>query len=105
MQRYVSALGFQVEGSVSAHNALEAFRSSPSSYSLLIMDVHMPDMAGDELLRRVLEINPSVPVLVCSGYPVNLSTLAPGSHVSFLQKPFLPKMLEEEITHLLQSRT
>jgi hypothetical protein len=63
----------------------------------------MPDMPGDKLLARMLEIRPEARILVCSGSPFFIENLPPGlrSQVGFLQKPFMPKMLSEAVQHLL----
>jgi DNA-binding NtrC family response regulator len=82
---------------------LREFEAFPARYDLVIADLGMPEMPGDTMLTRMLEIRPDLLVLVCSGSPFYVSTLpkALERQVGFLQKPFLPKMLLEEIEKLL----
>jgi YesN/AraC family two-component response regulator len=57
---------------------------------LLISDVVMPEMSGEEMIGRVHELRPDLPVLFISGY--DRSTLARRKYSAasehFLQKPF-----------------
>jgi FixJ family two-component response regulator len=62
----------------------------------------MPEMQGDELARKMLRVNPQLRVLICSGYPVSVESIAEDpSQIGFLQKPFLPAMLQEAVAGLL----
>jgi CheY-like chemotaxis protein len=47
--------------------ALEAFRCSPRDFDLVITDLTMPHMTGTELGRRMLELRPTLPILLVSG--------------------------------------
>ena len=63
----------------------------------------MPRLSGEELLRIVLQSNPNVRAILCSGYPtagVALENEYAG-RVQFLQKPFASRMLAETIGALL----
>jgi DNA-binding response OmpR family regulator len=62
---------FEEEGYVviSAYNgdeALEKFNREPPD--LVILDINMPGMSGIEVLRRMKEINPDLPVILSSAY-------------------------------------
>jgi FixJ family two-component response regulator len=63
----------------------------------------MPEISGDKMLTRMLAIQPDLLILICSGSPFYVSSLPQPleQRVGFLQKPFLPKMLSEEIEKLL----
>jgi two-component system cell cycle sensor histidine kinase/response regulator CckA len=69
---------------------------------LLVTDVQMPGMRGDTLARRVRESWPDLPVLFVSGEPgfAMLPEQIPGQ-VRFLEKPFLPGELIEQVQGLL----
>lgn len=104
IDKYLSRLGYHVEACRSGEEAWKRFSEDPARAELVIADLNLPDMSGEELVRRILELHPSVHVLICSGYPFDVSTLdlADASRVSFLQKPFLPVMLAEAIESLLR---
>ncbi len=61
-------LGYQVNIFNDSREALEAFRSQPEIFDLVISDVTMPHMTGIELTREILEIRPGMPIILCSGY-------------------------------------
>ena len=103
IEKYLTRLGYDVESHSTAQAALRSFAVAPSSWHLLIADLGMPDLPGDELLRRMFELNPQLRCLLCSGTPFDLSVLPPPirGQTAFLLKPFLPSMLSDAIKHLL----
>jgi CheY-like chemotaxis protein len=103
IEKYLQRLGFEVETHLKSFEALRSFEAAPDLYALVIADLGMPDMPGDTLLTRMLEIRPELRILVCSGSPFFIENL-PDSlqrQVAFLQKPFLPKMLADAVQNLL----
>ncbi len=103
IEKYLQRLGFEVETHLNSLEALRSFEAAPDQYGLVIADLGMPDMRGDALLTRMLEIRPGLRVLVCSGSPFFIENL-PASlqrQVAFLQKPFMPKMLAEAVQQLM----
>ncbi len=75
-----------------------------ASIGLLITDHLMPGMNGPELVRRVRQLLPSLPILVLSGLPD-----AEGEYredkVLFRLKPFPPAELIRLVKHLLSERS
>lgn len=103
LEKYLKRNGHEVETHAKSIDALESFEANPDRYDLVIADLRMPDLPGDSMLTRMLEIKPSLKILICSGTPLLLSRLPPGleKQVVFLQKPFLPKMIAEALEKLL----
>lgn len=102
MEQYLTRLGHRVIACRSGEEAWRKFEPDPSSFAMVIADITMPDMTGQELLQRMLALNPSLRVLICSGYPFDLATLPASAQqrAAYLQKPFTPKMLAEAIERL-----
>ena len=103
IEKYLQRLGFEVETHLKSLEALRSFEAAPDLYSLVIADLGMPDMPGDTLLTKMLEIRPRLRILVCSGSPFFIANL-PASlqrQVAFLQKPFMPKMLADAVQQLM----
>jgi CheY-like chemotaxis protein len=48
--------------------ALNAFRSHPHDFDVVVTDLSMPGMSGFDLARALLEIRPDVPIVMTSGY-------------------------------------
>ncbi len=103
IEKYLQRLGFEVETHLKSFEALRSFEAAPDRYSLVIADLGMPDMPGDKLLARMLEIRPELRILVCSGSPFFIENLPASlqSHVAFLQKPFMPRMLADAVQQLM----
>ncbi|MEV4639522.1 PAS domain S-box protein [Actinoplanes sp. NPDC049548] len=79
--------------------AVRIARETPGPIHLLLTDVIMPEMMGNEVAARVRELRPDVPVLYMSGYaqPVltENGTLPPG--VEIVEKPFTRTVLLERV--------
>jgi CheY-like chemotaxis protein len=105
-QQYLSRLGYEVYACSSAGQALEWFAANPFRYPLVLADLNLPGMSGTELVTQLFRLNPDISILLCSGYPFDLSSLPAGvqGRIRFLQKPFLPKVLHKAIKELLDRR-
>lgn len=60
--------GYQVTAVTDSLEALTMFRSQPEHFDLLITDQTMPGLTGAELAKAVLEIKPSLPIIMCTGH-------------------------------------
>ena len=106
MEQYLRRLGHAVVACRSGLEAWEAFEREPASFTLVLADITLPEMSGADLLARMLQLNPLACILICSGYPFDMSTL-PAVYlrqIAFLQKPFTPRMLADSIGRLLADR-
>lgn len=87
--RHLERSGFQVLSALCGREALNLLAANPD-VGLVILDVAMPGMAGDECLAKVRLLNPNIPVIMMSGY--DESGVAERLHgvptAGFLQKPF-----------------
>jgi CheY-like chemotaxis protein len=57
--------GYRVLTAVTAHEALEVFRTG--GVDLVLSDLLMPQMDGNEMVRRMKEVSPEVPMMLTSG--------------------------------------
>jgi DNA-binding NtrC family response regulator len=106
MEQYLRRLGHAVVACRSGLEAWEAFQREPASFTLVLADITLPEMSGADLLARMLQLNPRACILICSGYPFDMSTL-PAVYlrqIAFLQKPFTPRMLADSVGRLLADR-
>ena len=100
MRKFLSRLGYEVDTCERGGQAWDLFTGEAAAYALVIVDLALPDMPGKVLLERMLEHNPNIHALVCSGSP-DSGSFAAHARVSYLQKPFLPKMLAEKVESVL----
>jgi PAS domain S-box-containing protein len=61
-------LGYRTTTRTGSIDALEAFKTDPGRYDLLLTDMTMPNMDGAELAAAALAIRPDLPVIICTGY-------------------------------------
>jgi two-component system, NtrC family, response regulator HydG len=95
--------GFDVAHELDAHTAL--FRLRAERWDLLMTDIELPGMSGLELLDRVRELVPSLPVAVLTGHPsVDYAVSAQhGSATEFLSKPISSGDLLAKATELIDA--
>jgi PAS domain S-box-containing protein len=67
-RQMLGRLGYSVQAFTRSSEALKAFEADPQAIDLLITDMTMPEMTGDELARRILTIRPDLPIILCTGY-------------------------------------
>ena len=81
--------GHEVSEAESGEAALE-LAGAGEQFDLLVTDVTMPGMDGQELAERVRVLRPDVGVVLMSGYAPASDGAAPIPRSVFLQKPFAP---------------
>jgi len=102
-EQMLERLGYQVVSYTDSLEALEAFRSNPDKFDLVITDMSMPSMSGDKLAAQLIEISPDIPVLLCTGFS---ETMSEEKAVSlgikgFLFKPISMQDLSLKIAEML----
>jgi CheY-like chemotaxis protein len=90
----------------SGKDALERIANGPA-LDLLITDLRMPEMEGDELARRVRTLKPDLKVLYLTSHADRLFDAKPQlwAEEAYLDKPFTREGLREAIALLLVGRT
>lgn len=103
MQAFLGRLDYNVESCGDAKEALALVRSDPHRFALVVADLSLPDLPGNEMALLMLQANPDLRILLCSGYPFEIQTLPVEARPKFaaLQKPFLPNMLVAAVEELL----
>ena len=72
---------------------------------MLITDISLPDGSGLDVAREALRQNPTLPVVVCSGYDVKEVARSLGPTVHPLRKPFELDELEALVERLEHEAT
>lgn len=83
-------LGYRVIAVEGGEQCIANLKAIRDRVDLLVTDVVMPEMSGKELIERVHQLRPTLPVLFMSGYDLSSLTTRKQSMVAehFLQKPF-----------------
>ncbi len=61
-------IGYHITTHTSSMEALETFRSAPDKFDLVITDMTMPELTGDQLAQKLREIRIDIPIILCTGY-------------------------------------
>jgi len=67
-QAILERLGYTVTARTSSLEALLTFQKWPDRFDAVITDQTMPGMQGMDLARRLLQIRPDLPIILCTGY-------------------------------------
>jgi DNA-binding response OmpR family regulator len=95
--------GYRVFGAASGEQALEMFKEISNDINLVLMDLNMPGMGGRKCTTEMLSIDPSVKVLVASGYSANghgKEALEFGAR-DFISKPYQMREILAKIREVL----
>ena len=89
MSLLLDALGHRVVTAFNGRQALQ-FLATDRPFHLVILDMHMPDMNGTQVLPLLRAFRPAVPVLLCTGYSDAslLSLVETTPDVHSISKPF-----------------
>jgi len=92
MKHVLTGAGFEVTTAQSGFECLEQFRQRPFVYALVLLDLTMPFMDGEETFARLKDIRANVPVLLCTGFiqQERLDRLMSSGLAGFLRKPIAP---------------
>ena len=95
VRRMLERSGISVIGAASGEDALAQLEQGVPRVDLLITDVVMPGMSGQDLAGRVAALVPDVRVLYLSGYTdaASIDLRGPGVRSGFLAKPFTREQL------------
>ncbi len=90
VQEALGQYGYEVLTASDGNSALQIFKRNPGRFSLVLLDLNMPGMNGQETFLEFQRINPNVKVLISSGYNESESLkLFEGQRIAgFIQKPY-----------------
>ena len=105
VKQLLTANGYQVTTAQSGFECLDLFRRRPFAYQVVLLDLTMPFMDGEETFHRLREIRSDVPVMLCTGFIQNdrLERLMSAGLAGFLRKPFAPDEIAGQVHAILES--
>lgn len=98
----LAGYGYAVAEAGTAAQALATLKDEAGAVRVAIVDLGLPDMPGQELIRRVAQGHPGLPIVVASGYgQVELAADMPAeTRVAFIQKPYELQALYAKLREL-----
>ena len=103
--RLLKYLGYSVLEAASGQQGVELARESHENLAAVLLDLRMPDINGDEVLRQIREFAPRLPVIVASGYaeaPI-VEKLSSMNVTKVLTKPFSLSELSEALAEAVDA--
>jgi CheY-like chemotaxis protein len=99
VQRTLQSTGYHVLEASRGRDALELVQQSVEPVHLVLTDLMLPEMTGQEMVQRLRAFKPLVRALYMSGYAggalAHQGVVEPG--MTFLQKPFTPDVLAQKV--------
>jgi signal transduction histidine kinase/CheY-like chemotaxis protein len=97
--------GYKVRLAGNGQEAVEAFRRTPDEISLVILDMTMPIMGGEETFLALRRIHPGVRIILSSGYneAETIRRFAGKDIAGFVQKPYTATELAQKVKVALRS--
>ena len=102
-KQMLESLGYEVLLAKSGGEAIDLYTKNRDKVDMVILDMIMPEMGGGETYDRLKAINPTIKVLLSSGYSINEKAdaiLKQGCN-GFIQKPFDLRKLSRKIRSVL----
>ena len=97
--------GYRVTARTASVEALEKFKADPGAIDLVLTDMAMPNLTGDHLAQKILELVPGIPIIICTGFSERV-TPAKAQSIGikgFLKKPIIKSELLNMVRGLLDA--
>jgi nitrogen-specific signal transduction histidine kinase len=103
VKKMLESLGYDVTCCMSSVEALDLFLKEPNRFDLVITDMTMPKMTGVKLARKMMDVRPDIPIILCTGYS-GMITVEQAKMLglrAFIMKPILKEELAVVIRDVL----
>jgi signal transduction histidine kinase/ActR/RegA family two-component response regulator len=106
-RQMLERLGYHVTSRMSSIEALEAFKADPDAFDLVVTDMTMPNMTGDQLARELISIRPDTPIIICTGFSewINEGKAAAMGIKGFLSKPIVRSEMAHTVRRILDEKS
>jgi two-component system cell cycle sensor histidine kinase/response regulator CckA len=101
LQRILERDGHKVTLAERGQEAIDLYATHWGEIDVVVLDVMMPDVDGREVLRRMRELNPSVRVILSSGFTVESDPSLSVAGTWVLQKPYTPDQVRASIAEAM----
>jgi PAS domain S-box-containing protein len=104
LREYLEDQGYSVLTAADGHEALNVYEKTESAIDIVITDLGMPEMGGEQLYACLRDINPAAKVMVSSGYidKVTKDKLIGMGIKNVLTKPYRLDLIQSAIDALME---
>jgi len=105
-EKILHMMGYQVLSARSGKEAVELYQKNQARIDIVVLDMIMPEMGGEETYDKLKEINPKAKVLLSSGYSIDgkAKEILERGCDGFIQKPFTVEELSQKIREILDKK-
>ena len=98
LEDIVFSSGYMVKTAKDGHEAVNLIEAQ--KFNLVFLDLRLPGISGIEILKKIKEVAPGVPVVVIAGYPEDLLSAKKGAiwPEMVISKPFKISQIKEALT-------
>lgn len=100
VRRLLSHLGYSPVTTTSSRDALSRIQKDPFAFDLVITDMTMPEMTGEELAVEILKIRPGMPIILCTGHHATMT--AQRAREKGIRALLLKPILREEYARVIR---
>ncbi|MBU0960561.1 MAG: cache domain-containing protein [Proteobacteria bacterium] len=102
---FFSVYGYTIDTFTDPLLALENFAAQPGVYSLVITDMAMPSMTGEEMAKKMMVMQPDLHVILCTGYSetINKEKAEEAGFRRYFQKPVVMSRLVKSVREILDN--
>jgi signal transduction histidine kinase/ActR/RegA family two-component response regulator len=103
----LQSFGYSVTHAADGRAALEQVAAHPGRFQLVLLDLRMPGLSGEQTFEGLHELEPGLPVLIWSGYGADqdVSSMLQRGAVGFVQKPYRVAELSRTVAEKMRPRT
>ncbi len=103
----LSQAGFAVVTAQSGFEALDLFQKSPGHFALVLLDLSMPILDGEETFRRLRRMDPDITVLLNTGFieKHHLERMVADGLAGFIRRPYEPAEVIAQIESVLAQKS
>ena len=102
-EHMLKSLGYNPVTATHGNGALRLFQMDPNQFDLVIADLVMPQMSGEELVKEIRALRPEVPVIFCTGFSETFSprNAAELGVKELIMKPIVMRQLADAVRRAL----
>jgi CheY-like chemotaxis protein len=102
-REFLERAGFEVMTALGGREALDCLRERGAEVGLVILDLAMPDLDGERVLRETSRMYPDLPVVLATGHGPESAGSEDrlSAACGFVRKPYDPEALVEQVRRFL----
>jgi len=104
-KRTLEKFGFKVLTAKDGQEGVNVFKKHAKKIDVVLLDMTMPKMSGEEALSEMCRTDPKVRVILSSGYNKRnaIARFAGKGLAGFIQKPYEPRALVKKLNEILEN--